>query len=711
MNEGIDAHLHDECLTKLKEKFIMIRHFKGHFTHIVILGWCLLMGALPIFEQTALASPTISLEEPVHFFSPDEDPVVIEPGTYQVEAADAWLKLIPSGRSPIDAVLIQATRGTHEDEVATPQVLLTQSQDQPDLRQLVLSLPDGTGLEAMGSTTGVWPRGVAELLRLKQLRVPRATHVYVPPSVPVPPKICTQSKIDEVRGTSPATVNIDCQLNLTQANKITKSLIFEGASATGVTLNCNGATVGDGVNKDMIEVRSRKIGTDKWERPQNVTIKNCKIIGSIRVWGMGQNGEAPAIKESSRREATESMNHRNRVRNNAPKNIVFDNVTITGLGRNPFYLAPGVTYTELINSEINGKSSAVAIYLDAESGWNTIKNNYIHVSTAKREQVAVDGSAYNALINNRFSGLNHGGIYLYRNCGEGPQNTHGEGTIRHQTPQHNHIINNIFYYKKYEGSNPAVFLGSRNGNRNYCSDDSGFPYGSSASDKDYAQHNVVMQNQFYKRGVLKRVGLVEASISDYVKTSNSKVNYPNYIAHNKIVTSQTEEKNRRAGCYLPDASQNFLLHGQSLGILKETGNNACVTQSSCADGERSLSNTSDCRVGKIEFSCQVNKNNRGCQKVVTCPSGKKLVGAKAACNLEFGTVSSNALQSIPLNLIKILTASDKVAEGSCHVGTNILKSGQKAIMGISGLPRVAVGCKEHDKNGGDCHIKGVLYCK
>jgi hypothetical protein len=45
------------------------------------------------------------------------------------------------------------------------------------------------------------------------------------------------------------------------------------------------------------------------------------------------------------------------------------------------------------------------------------------------------------------------------------------------------------------------------------------------------------------------------------------------------------------------------------------------------------------------------------------------------------------------------------------VGFNKLQSGQKEITNIKGFPSVGVGCQEHDKNGGDCHIKGVLYCK
>src|SRR5690606_33199014 len=121
-----------------------------------------------------------------------------------------------------------------------------------------------------------------------------------------------------------------------------------------------------------------------------------------------------------------------------------------------------------------GWGDSVGIYMDAESGHNVIARNYIHMLTNQREQVAIDGSAHNTVIENRFSGLSHGGIYLYRNCGE-------DGNIRHQTPSYNQIVNNVFYYDSCTGGNPAIWLASRNGNRPYCGLDDGYPYGSSAS--------------------------------------------------------------------------------------------------------------------------------------------------------------------------------------------------------------------------------------
>ena len=73
--------------------------------------------------------------------------------------------------------------------------------------------------------------------------------------------------------------------------------------------------------------------------------------------------------------------------------------------------------------------------------------------------------------------------------------------MRHQSPVENQIIGNVFYYNRYSGSNPAVWLASRNGWRTYCWDDNGFPWGSSVDNRDFARQNVVADNLVYVRSV------------------------------------------------------------------------------------------------------------------------------------------------------------------------------------------------------------------
>ena len=100
-------------------------------------------------------------------------------------------------------------------------------------------------------------------------------------------------------------------------------------------------------------------------------------------------------------------------------------------------------------------------------------------------------------IGNRFAALEGGGVWAFRNCGY-------RGTVRHGTPSHNQIINNLFYYDKYDGGSPSVLLGSRGDWwRSFpwlgtCGDDDGFKWEASVSNDDHATNNVVMQNRIVK---------------------------------------------------------------------------------------------------------------------------------------------------------------------------------------------------------------------
>ena len=234
------------------------------------------------------------------------------------------------------------------------------------------------------------------------------------------------------------------------------------------TIDCNGGTYNKG------KVAELQILAD------NITIKRCKINGSIRTIGLGRNGEAPGVKASSVK-----AGHTERAQAAAPKNTVLYAVTITGHGRIPLYLGPGTTRLTMYDSTIKGRSDSVALYLDAESGFNIIRNNTIDITSASREIIALDGSANNQLLANAIKKAPNGGIYLYRNCGEG-------GTVRHQSPQNNFIAGNTINNTGGYG----IWLGSRDGGRLYCNEDKGFSFGSSKDDGDFADNNTVRDNTF-----------------------------------------------------------------------------------------------------------------------------------------------------------------------------------------------------------------------
>ncbi len=103
----------------------------------------------------------ITLEEPVYFTAPDGGPVVVESGTYTVEAAQPWIRLI-LGQDRKQSLLLQAEQETHETGVQNLLALsLPGGMDQElDVHQIVLMLPTGESLEATGSYSGIQKRGL-----------------------------------------------------------------------------------------------------------------------------------------------------------------------------------------------------------------------------------------------------------------------------------------------------------------------------------------------------------------------------------------------------------------------------------------------------------------------------------------------------------------------------------------------------------------------
>ncbi|PDT52564.1 MULTISPECIES: NosD domain-containing protein [Sinorhizobium] len=317
-----------------------------------------------------------------------------------------------------------------------------------------------------------------------------------PPTLPSPPPVETvdakpgcdaevQSKL-KAPGTNPVT--LACSLRLTSADVITHPLVFEGSAASGSVLDCGGGTLDVSAGqsrkeKTAVAVRSRKAGSGPWDAPSNVTIRNCRIKGFVRVYGLGENANGGTMKASSR-----NPDHTAFAQASAPRNVRLENIAFDAPDGIPFYVGPGVTNAALVNSQIDGRSTAVAVYLDAESANNTISNNVFGISTEKRELIAIDGSANNRITNNIFERSDNGGIFVYRNCGEG-------GVIRHQKPQHNQIVGNTFRYRSSFLARPAVWLNSRNGSSSYCFTDPAYPFGSSASNRDFAQNNVVRNNK------------------------------------------------------------------------------------------------------------------------------------------------------------------------------------------------------------------------
>ena len=129
---------------------------KRQLTFIFFLLSCLALSA-----HAALNDPltTIKLDTPVHFLAPDGSDLLIEAGTYSVEPAEEWIRVISGERH--DALLIEAKKGTHELELEQPMALSVpgDSDNEQDHHYVMLLLPGGKSLEATGTYSGIRTRG------------------------------------------------------------------------------------------------------------------------------------------------------------------------------------------------------------------------------------------------------------------------------------------------------------------------------------------------------------------------------------------------------------------------------------------------------------------------------------------------------------------------------------------------------------------------
>lgn len=148
--------------------------------------FCLLLfimlvgGATKAFSYTTTSATNVELKSPLHFLNPSGEDVEVLPGIYVVEPAESWLKLVPKGKGRNEAVLLEAILGTHEETLPDVTVRLEADSENPDIFHLALLHSDGSGLEAMGTHSGIRPRGwrsafVSKLRKAKTVRSRRRT--------------------------------------------------------------------------------------------------------------------------------------------------------------------------------------------------------------------------------------------------------------------------------------------------------------------------------------------------------------------------------------------------------------------------------------------------------------------------------------------------------------------------------------------------------
>lgn len=299
-------------------------------------------------------------------------------------------------------------------------------------------------------------------------------------------RACMAAEIAELTGPADTPYDLTCQATLVQGQSITRRIIMRGEGASNSGIDCQGGSIGRAdvpstTSAPTVAIWSSKQADGSWSAPQGLSVRNCTVHGAIRIWGMGSDGSYDDLRATSR-----TAGHTERLQQAAPRSIRLENLSLIGNGSIPLYVGPGVTDVTLTGSTLTGRSTATAIYLDAESARTTLTGNRIATRTG-REVIAIDGSARNVIRNNRLELNRQPGIFLYRNCGE-------RGVIRHQTPSDNIITDN--HFTKTAWLVPRLVVeNARNGRRSYCGDDAGYPFGSSVDDRDNASGNRISNNR------------------------------------------------------------------------------------------------------------------------------------------------------------------------------------------------------------------------
>ena len=287
-------------------------------------------------------------------------------------------------------------------------------------------------------------------------------------------------------GAVPSMHSHECELPEVRGNTtLSPHCVYKEAviiTSSNTTLDCRGAVLeGDNERPFGIMINS------KGKPLSDVTVRNCKVRHFTRS-GIRITSDIAANKLSP--------NHEKNYRR-TPTRITLENVEVTGSGRVGIYFDDYVTHSTLSHSIVRD-SYMSGIYLEHSSRNNKVVDNQIidngheRFGKGKREGLAVDSSAYNLIEGNRFESNGAGGVFLYKNCGE--HFSTGKSVIRWQHSDYNIIRNNTFVNEPV-----GIWLASRQ-NR----DLSGFDCGDKPREgslkfyPDYADNNVVGQNQFLK---------------------------------------------------------------------------------------------------------------------------------------------------------------------------------------------------------------------
>jgi parallel beta-helix repeat protein len=331
----------------------------------------------------------------------------------------------------------------------------------------------------------------------------------------------------EVRAVDPGSQLIDCSrkdalITLGVTSHLDPSCTWtQGVEivASDVTLDCQGAHI---VTTDRS--RGILIMAPTTVALSNITVRNCHVEGflnNVRVTRVGFRDLAEGFEYE-----------------NGYSNILIEDSTFLNSRGSGIFVDGYVTGVTLRSLHIEG-SGSVGIYLEAGSKDNVVEDNQILSNGygqngptwqlytfggvdfwfwgTGREGLAVDGSRFNQIRNNTFSGNSAGAVFLYKNCGEFVNQKPETWWLRRYGADGNVIEGNTVLNELN-----GVWVGSRMGENTFpmdCSD----PQYQFGVVLDYASGNVVRANTFQNVTYAIRVEGDDNTIEDNIFTGDYAV--------------------------------------------------------------------------------------------------------------------------------------------------------------------------------------------
>jgi hypothetical protein len=135
----------------------------SNLVRLVFVGVTLSSCTASSFKHSSEENPSpiefeqlVEFDREVHFLTPNGQDVVLPPGSYTVKAFGEGLRFASVDREGTDSITVQGKSTTHEASVTKPEPVIIKGDD--DQQFVILLMPAGKAIEAVGSNSGVFSR-------------------------------------------------------------------------------------------------------------------------------------------------------------------------------------------------------------------------------------------------------------------------------------------------------------------------------------------------------------------------------------------------------------------------------------------------------------------------------------------------------------------------------------------------------------------------